>query len=70
MLVLKRKDGESILIGDNIEIVVSKVINGCVTLSIDAPDNVKIIRKELLAEIKEENIESTKNLDFIFEREE
>ena len=70
MLVLKRKDGESILIGDNIEIVVSKVINGCVTLSISAPDNVKIIRKELLAEVKEENMESIKNLNFIFGGEE
>lgn len=68
MLVLKRKEGESIIIDNNIEIVVEKVENGYAKISINAPKNVKIMRKELLIEVKEENIESIKNLDFIMKK--
>lgn len=65
MLVLKRKEGESLLIGEDIEISFGEVSNGYVKVSIKAPENIKIIRKELLVEIKDENLESIKNLDFI-----
>ncbi|MEF9951645.1 MAG: carbon storage regulator [Clostridium sp.] len=65
MLVLKRKIGESLIIGDNIEINIEEIAGGYVKLSIEAPKNMKIVRKELLKEIEEENIESIKNLDSI-----
>lgn len=55
MLVITRKKGESLLIGDDVEITVVKVDEGCVKLSISAPKNVTILRKELYKEIKEEN---------------
>ncbi|MEG2811951.1 MAG: carbon storage regulator, partial [Clostridium sp.] len=63
MLVLKRKIGESLIIGDNIEINVEEIAGGYVKLSINAPKDMKIVRRELLKEIEEENIESIKNLD-------
>lgn len=47
MLVIKRKLNESIIIGDNIEVIVSEISGDKVKLAISAPKEVKIIRKEL-----------------------
>ena len=47
MLVLSRKEGEKLVIGDNITLVVSKISGNRVTLGIEAPADVKIIRGEL-----------------------
>ncbi|MFR5265949.1 carbon storage regulator CsrA [Clostridium sp.] len=55
MLVLSRKKGESILIGENIEISVMKIDDGSVKLSINAPKEISILRKELVLEITDEN---------------
>lgn len=55
MLVISRKKGESVLIGENIEITVTKIEEGTVKLSISAPRSVTILRKELYREIEEEN---------------
>ena len=55
MLVVTRKKNESILIGDDIEIVVVKIDDSTVKLAVNAPRNVTILRKELLKEISEEN---------------
>lgn len=46
MLVLTRSEGESIIISDNIQIVVSAVKSNQVRLLIDAPKNVSIIRPD------------------------
>ena len=48
MLVLSRKVGEKIMIGDSIVITVLEVVGGRVRLGIEAPDYVPILRKELL----------------------
>ncbi|WP_373844445.1 carbon storage regulator CsrA [Clostridium sp.] len=55
MLVISRKKGESVLIGENIEITVTKIEEGTVKLSISAPRSITILRKELYREIEEEN---------------
>ncbi|MEA5009364.1 carbon storage regulator CsrA [Clostridium tyrobutyricum] len=55
MLVISRKKGESLLIGDDIEVTVSKIEDGTVKLSISAPKSVKILRKELYKEVEKEN---------------
>ena len=47
MLVLTRRVGESILIGDNVEVKVSEIGGGQVRLSFTAPDDVAIVRKEI-----------------------
>lgn len=47
MLVLSRKVGERLVIGENISVVVSKVAGNRVTLAIEAPPSVRIVRGEL-----------------------
>ena len=48
MLILSRKAGEKIYIGDDIVLVVTKIDRGKVRIGIDAPKNVPILRQELL----------------------
>lgn len=60
MLVISRKKGQSILIGNDIEIQVVKAEDGSVKLAIDAPKDVSILRKELIKEIEMENKEAIK----------
>ena len=47
MLVLSRKVGERIVIGDNITLIVSKVNGNRVTIGIEAPRDIKVVRGEL-----------------------
>ncbi len=47
MLVLSRKVGQEIVIGDNVRITVTKVSGNRVTLGVQAPDHVRILRGEL-----------------------
>jgi carbon storage regulator len=47
MLVLSRKPGERILIGDNISVTVVRIAPGIVRIGIDAPDGLPILREEL-----------------------
>ena len=49
MLVLTRKTGEELVIGDNIRITINKVAGNRVTVGVSAPDDVRIIRGELQA---------------------
>lgn len=49
MLILQRKPGESLLIGENISISVVDVDGGRVRLAISAPAEVPILRSELVA---------------------
>ena len=48
MLILQRKPGESVMIGDEISISVVSVEGGRVRLAISAPQEVPILRSELL----------------------
>ncbi len=47
MLVLSRKVGERVVIGDGIVVVVKRVSGQRVTFGIEAPNDIKIIRGEL-----------------------
>ncbi len=49
MLVLSRKLGEKIIIGDNISITIIDIDRGKVRLGIEAPRSVPVYRQELLA---------------------
>ena len=55
MLVLTRKLGENIRIGDSVKITVLEVRSGQVKLCIEAPPEEKLHREEIYARIKEEN---------------
>ncbi|MCI8909227.1 MAG: carbon storage regulator [Oscillibacter sp.] len=48
MLILQRKAGESLLIGENISISVVSIEGGRVRLAISAPSDVSILRSELV----------------------
>lgn len=47
MLVLSRRVGEQIKIGDNISITVSRVRGDRVSIAIEAPPEIRILRSEL-----------------------
>ena len=55
MLVLTRKLGENIRIGDSVKITVLEVRSGQVKLGIEAPPEIKVHREEIYARIQEEN---------------
>lgn len=55
MLILFRKPGESIQIGDGIRIVVTSCDRRGVRLGVEAPADVNILREEIVIAIAEEN---------------
>ena len=62
MLVLSRQKDESIMIGDDVEIVIVDVRGDKVRLGINAPRNVAVHRKEIFLAIqKEKNGEKVAN---------
>lgn len=65
MLVITRKKGESLLIGDDIEIKIVKVDDGSVKIAIDAPKEKTILRKEVYEKVKYENSNAIKKADDI-----
>lgn len=60
MLIITRKKGESLMIGDDIEIIISKIDDGSVKIGIKAPRDIQILRKELYEEVEQENKEAMK----------
>ncbi|MHC1682452.1 MAG: carbon storage regulator CsrA [Clostridiaceae bacterium] len=59
MLVISRKKNESLLIGDDIEVTVTQIENGSVKIAINAPKSVRILRKELIEAVTNENQNAT-----------
>ena len=55
MLLLTRKLGENIRIGDDVKITIVEVKGNHVKLGIDAPASVKVHREEIYERIQEEN---------------
>ena len=47
MLVLSRKPGEEIVIGNDIRVLVTRIAGNRVTIGVAAPEHVKIVRGEL-----------------------
>ena len=67
MLVLARKVGQSIVINDNIELLVIEVRGDQVRLGIEAPRSIPVHRKELLEQVKAENVKAAfdGNIDIV-----
>jgi len=63
MLILSRKQEESILVGSNIRIKVLSIEKGNVKLGIEAPNDVSILRQELTEAVSEINKKASKNVD-------
>jgi len=58
MLILARKSGEKIKIGNDIVLNVLEVEGGTVKLGIEAPKDIEILRMEVYEKIQNENIRS------------
>lgn len=56
MLILSRKAGEEICIGDEIRILVHQINGGAVRIGVHAPKDVPVHRREVYEKIKEEEI--------------
>ena len=56
MLVLTRRPGESIVVGQNIIITVIEIKGGQVRIGIDAPREVQVHREEVYEQVRQENI--------------
>jgi carbon storage regulator len=56
MLVLSRKVGERILIGDNIAVTVVRIAQGSVRIGVEAPGNLQIVREEIKDQHKLESM--------------
>lgn len=66
MLVLSRKVGETIWIGEDVEIVISEVKGEQVKIGIRAPRNIDVVRGELRQDVSESNTEAVvKSLDLL-----
>ena len=57
MLVLSRKIGERILIGDNIAVTVVRITGNGVRIGIEAPLDMAVIRQELKDQMEEREAE-------------
>ena len=55
MLVLSRKIGQSIIIGNNVRIKIVEIRGQQVRLGVEAPDDVAIVREEIHNEIADVN---------------
>jgi carbon storage regulator len=55
MLVLSRRAGESVVLGEDITVTVLEVRGDVVRVGIDAPRSLKVHRAELLEQLEEEN---------------
>jgi len=53
MLVLSRKVGERILIGDNIAVTIVRISQGVVRVGIEAPPETPIVREELKHSVRD-----------------
>ncbi|HEY0249484.1 MAG TPA: carbon storage regulator CsrA [Gryllotalpicola sp.] len=63
MLVLTRKIGESVVIGENITVTVIDVKGDTVRVGIDAPREVSVKRSEILEQIAAETAEAAAATD-------
>ncbi len=52
MLVLSRKPGEAVIVGEHIRVVVLNIQGDRVSLGLAAPADVPILREELLEEVE------------------
>lgn len=66
MLILTRKKGETIKIGDDIEITITDIHGDQVKIGVDAPKHIEIHRKEVYLDIQKENEKATSNVSNLF----
>ncbi len=63
MLILSRKEQESIVINENITIKILSIEKGVIKLGIDAPSDISILRSELTEAVINSNKEASFHID-------
>ena len=58
MLILTRKSGEGLFIGDDIRITILEIRGKQIRLGIEAPTSVVVLREEIYRRIQEENLQA------------
>ncbi len=61
MLILTRKVGEAIILGDNIRLVVLEVRGKQIRLGIEAPADVVVLREEIFKRLEQENLQAAES---------
>ncbi len=61
MLVFTRKRGESLIIGNEIEVTILNAGSGSVKVGINAPRHISVHRKEVFEAIKRENVAASQS---------
>ncbi len=61
MLVFTRKKGESLIIGNEIEVTILNAGSGSVKVGINAPRHISVHRKEVYEAIKRENVAASQS---------
>ena len=62
MLVLSRRQGESIVIGGDVVVTIVEVRGGQVRVGIDAPRSIEVHREEIYQEVARENLEAVRSV--------
>jgi len=63
MLVLSRRPGESLMIGDDVTITVVEIRGDQIRIGIDAPRSVKVYREEIYRQVVAENAAAVASSD-------
>lgn len=58
MLILTRKSGEGLFIGDDIRITILEIRGKQIRLGIEAPTNIVVLRDEIYQRVQEENLQA------------
>jgi len=65
MLVLTRREGESFIVGDDVEIEILDIKPGVIRIGIKAPRSVRVMRSELIAAVAASNQEAAVDADAV-----
>ena len=58
MLILTRKSGEGLFIGDEIRVTVLEIRGKQIRLGIEAPQHVVVLREEIYRRVQEQNLQA------------